>query len=511
MCQMEVIIRLKGAEGQTLSETTLTTHAFDLLDVDAIPRAERLDRLADATLAQGWQIMRQLFLQQWELLEQQQLQRRHQETGSALQLDGKDPLKGVSRLGILGLPRQVCVDPETGTHVIPLNDLLPEHDSPLTTRGLQEWACLLPPELPFRTAQRLLGWMSREEEGMSYVQVRHWVQVHGEAIRQAEAEDVKALLARPNLAQLAPHLLPADTPRRRPDWPEELTAAVEQAAADPAGPPPEGIRKADWERVLIYQRETAAQLGEPEADLSRLGLAVRPQQVVAATDGIVVQRPERRRWLELRTARVATAQGTRYLSGVGESFLSQLLLLLMLCRSGGCTWLTLLGDGARWIAELFARLTGWAQAEFILDWYHLQHKCYELSSLICRGRKAKAELLEPLVGDLWQGRVEAALTGLSEYRSQAKREEALDKLIGYLEKNRPGLPNYGERRAPCQFIGSGWAEKANDLLVARRQKHQGMHWGEKSSDALCALKTLMLNQFWDVYWQERRVPSLAAA
>jgi hypothetical protein len=38
-----------------------------------------------------------------------------------------------------------------------------------------------------------------------------------------------------------------------------------------------------------------------------------------------------------------------------------------------------------------------------------------------------------------------------------------------------------------------------------------MHWEEKSSDGLCALKTLLLNQFWDTYWQERRVPSLAAA
>ncbi len=165
------------------------------------------------------------------------------------------------------------MDPETGSHVIPLNDLLPEHDGPLTTRGLQEGACLLPPELPFRTVERLLGWMTKEEAVMSYNQG----------------------------------------------------------------------------------------------------------------------------WLELRTARVVTAQGYRYLSGRGEAFVSQLLLLLMLCQKGGCTSLTLLGDGARWIRALFADLTGWVGAELILDWYHLKHKGYELSSLICRGRKAKAELLGPLL------------------------------------------------------------------------------------------------------------------
>ena len=41
----------------------------------------------------------------------------------------------------------------------------------------------------------------------------------------------------------------------------------------------------------------------------------------------------------------------------------------------------------------------------------------------------------------------------------------------------------------CQWHG----EKANGLLVARRQKHQGMHWSLATSDGLAALKTLVLN------------------
>lgn len=146
-----------------------------------------------------------------------------------------------------------------------------------------------------------------------------------------------------------------------------------------------------------------------------------------------------------------------------------------------------------------------------MDWYHLKHKCYELVSLICRGRKAKAELLGPLLLDLWQGQLDAALTRLCEYRPQTKNEPKLNELIGYLQKNRTAIPNYKQRRAHCLFIGSGQAEKANDLLVARRQKHKGMHWEDKTSDALCALKTLLLNQEWDTYWLERLVPSLTAA
>jgi hypothetical protein len=43
-------------------------------------------------------------------------------------------------------------------------------------------------------------------------------------------------------------------------------------------------------------------------------------------------------------------------------------------------------------------------------------------------------------------------------------------------------------------------EKANDLLVARRQKGKGMHWSGETSDAP-ALRTLKQNQEWKCYWQ----------
>lgn len=56
--------------------------------------------------------------------------------------------------------------------------------------------------------------------------------------------------------------------------------------------------------------------------------------------------------------------------------LDQLYLLLLLCGGLG-SWVTLLGDGARWIRKLFAeRLAAFTHKELILDWYHLVRKCY---------------------------------------------------------------------------------------------------------------------------------------
>jgi hypothetical protein len=82
-------------------------------------------------------------------------------------------------------------------------------------------------------------------------------------------------------------------------------------------------------------------------------------------------------------------------------------------------------------------------------------------------------------------------------------------LIQYLQKRQTFIPNYRERRSQRQYIGSAHVEKGNDLIVARRQKHQGMHWSEQTSVALAALRTLILNDGWDLYWQKHPVLPLA--
>ena len=62
-----------------------------------------------------------------------------------------------------------------------------------------------------------------------------------------------------------------------------------------------------------------------------------------------------------------------------------------------------------------------------------------------------------------------------------------------------------------QYIGRGQAEKANGLLVARRQKNKGMHWSEETSVTLMRLRTLRLNGDGDRYWRQQTFPSLLAA
>lgn len=390
---------------------------------------------------------------------------------------------------------------------MPGNAVLPPHQGMIITRGVQELACLWPQDLSFDTVTRLLGWQTHEEQILAATTVRTLVRTHGQIMRQAEQAEVMALLERDDLDTLTPQLAPTRQPRRRAGWPAELTAAVDAALIAGALRPPPGVTQADWERVLAVRRE---EHGQATAELRHLGPDVTPDQVLTTTDEVLTRKLARRRFNELRTARVVTTQGSRYLSGTGDSFLTLLLVMVLLC-AGRQRVVLLLADGARWIRNWFAALAALrATSTMILDWYHLRKKCADLGSMICHGRTAKKALLGPLYRALWQGEVSAAIALLEAYRPEARNIERLDELIQYLHDRQLYMPNYRQRRRERQYIGSGHVEKANDLIVAKRQKGAGMHWSLETSDSLAALRTLMLNGGWDRYWCHRQVLPLVA-
>ncbi|MCL5013076.1 MAG: hypothetical protein M1493_03715 [Firmicutes bacterium] len=128
-------------------------------------------------------------------------------------------------------------------------------------------------------------------------------------------------------------------------------------------------------------------------------------------------------------------------------------------------------DGARTLhAAILHRLAGWLPLRILLDWYHLEEKCQGELSLALRGAKTRHALLEELLPLLWVGRVDAAIAYLQAIPDQKlKPGQSVDKLIGYFERNR--------------------GEKANDLCVASRQKHQGMSGSPSGSVALATVTT----------------------
>lgn len=393
--------------------------------------------------------------------------------------------------------------------MLPGNDLLPEHKGMVITRGLREWACLLPLDLGFESVQRLLGFITREEAVLSEREVPALVRHHAAELRAAEAGEIAALLAQPETAKKArPRLAPLEPTRRQAAWPAELNAAVEAALAAEQVKPPEGVAPEVWARVLAVRREEG---GGEAAELARLGPRLASGEVLAVVDEVLVHEQKRHSFAELRTARILTESGTRYLCGVGEAFV-QLLSVWLPLVAGDAGKLVLVSDGARWMEPLIAALRATvACLEVILDWYHVVKKCKDRISRLGLGRKGGRELWKQIRQKLWQGEMPAVIERLEEQRAVVKTEGPLEELQQYLRRHEGALPEYRARYRQRQWIGSGLVEKANDLLVARRQKRKGMHWSLATSEALARLKALRLNHEWDSYWAKRQLPRLVAA
>ncbi len=507
MRRIQVVIR--EVDDQTADPPKeLATFDLPTADLAALNPQTALDNLEATTHETGNAILRRTLQAQWEVIDAALAEQYRQRfSPQPVQADGHASVKVASRFGTLHLNRQVFAPLREGTHVLPSNALLPPHQGMIITRALQELACLLPQDLSFESVTRLLSWQTLDAQVLSDTTVRNLVRTHGQIIRQAEQAEVAALLAHHDLTTLRPQLIPPQQPRRRAAWPVELTAAVDAALSAGATRRPAGVTAVDWERVLTVRRAEQVQTVE---ELRRLGPDVAPDQVLTTADEVLTRKLARRRFNELRTARLVTTEGSRYLSGAGDGFLSLLLVMVLLCAQRQRVVL-LIADGARWIRNWFAALLALSPTSvMILDWFHLRKRCAELGSMICHGRKAKAALLGPLYRHLWQGEVDAAIAMLEAYRSQARNPDRLSELIAYLRDRRAYIPNYRVRRRESQYIGSAHVEKANDLIVAQRQKGAGMHWSLATSDALAALRTLMLNGGWDRYWRHREVLPLVA-
>ncbi len=123
-----------------------------------------------------------------------------------------------------------------------------------------------------------------------------------------------------------------------------------------------------------------------------------------------------------------------------------------------------------------------------------------------KGRELRNTVLEKLLPLLWHGLVDQATTYLERVpESEIKNADEMVHLIGYLSKNRPMIPVYAVRRELGLRNSSNRGEKANDLLVAARQKHKGMSWSKPGSVALASVTALKQNNEYPKWFREREL------
>lgn len=208
------------------------------------------------------------------------------------------------------------------------------------------------------------------------------------------------------------------------------------------------------------------------------------------------QQKEKREYVQNTIAHVEKGNNRYILNGSSSEHVLKLLLAFLL-HNGLLNGHNLLFfvDGARSLHSAILTMFKWLpQVRIILDWYHLKKKCeYELS-LVLKGSKIRNAVLEQLLPILWLGKVDVAIDYVRTINPRnLKTDQSVERLVGYFERNRDYIPCYALRRKLRLRNSSNKGEKANDLCVASRQKHNGMSWSKQGSVALTTVTTMHIN------------------
>ena len=97
-------------------------------------------------------------------------------------------------------------------------------------------------------------------------------------------------------------------------------------------------------------------------------------------------------------------------------------------------------------------------------------------------------------GIQWTGNVKGALDYIADIDTKlVKSQEAINSLTKYITNKQENIPCYAIRKGLGLPNSSNPVEKANDLIVAHRQKGKGMAWSKEGSHALAAITVAGIN------------------
>ena len=231
--------------------------------------------------------------------------------------------------------------------------------------------------------------------------------------------------------------------------------------------------------------------------------------------GVRFQKPERkgkckkgRSFIENTVIHIQ-AEGKQYtLTAIGMDKAFKLLVAFLLeNRLMEDYRLVFFSDGATCIRDNIEKHFGFRQYTIILDWLHLEKKCNEFLSMGIKGSKdEKQRIKKELASILWTGRHQNAICYLESLKkSQVRNAAKIEELKDYIRRKSPNLTCYALRHELNLRISSNRVEKANDLVVAARQKHNGMSWSKNGSGALAVITVTVINGELDRWMTKHRI------
>ena len=185
-----------------------------------------------------------------------------------------------------------------------------------------------------------------------------------------------------------------------------------------------------------------------------------------------------------------------------DQFISATIIAALKQGLGQNTHVTALCDGAQncWsVAEALRPLSG--SMTCILDWFHISMKMQN----IALPKKLKAKFIR-IKWHLWRGRIDNALTRLTQLAEETKDDISIakiNKFYNYINNNRDRIVNYRERQKMGLVFTSNLAESTVESLINRRCKgQQHMRWSRDGLNPLLQIRAAMNSKNeWESKWR----------
>lgn len=221
----------------------------------------------------------------------------------------------------------------------------------------------------------------------------------------------------------------------------------------------------------------------------------------------------KRKYVHNTIVHIAKGADRYVLNGYGiRAVLSYVTAFLFQNNLVGCRF-QFYTDGHPSVNDPIIKIFRWHKnIGIILDWYHLVKKCKERLSMGMKGRVSRNETLRLLMPILWSGKTDKAIDFLKGIAPDSVKNNAeIEMLINYLTRNKPYIPCYAVRKVLGLRNSSNLGEKMNDLVVSKRQKHNGMSWSKSGSVALASVTALKRNKEFERWFEKHELNFKLAA
>src|SRR3954470_16601346 len=349
----------------------------------------------------GLEVQRRLFRALIEKADQELvLQRRHGKGGGGIQRRGARPFTFKTTSGEVTVQRSRIRHNRDGSMEIPSATAWDTPHQLAITQNLRDAVCDQMSDQSAGQSRTDVCQHAGDEDLLGRSTILDIVHQEGEQLIAAQRQRARAILDE----------VPAD------QW-AALGVSAEEALVGLQDdlPEDEDCEEADaeWQRVLAEWTATGFPGCEPAAPVAGdEPRAVDPGYVIVQPDEVKTRAQATTRGKEVWTfTAVVLVAGLR--CALAEStaeglWLQVAALLAQLGVLSGQRRVLVLGDGASWIRSWFEGL-GLSVQAMIVCWWHLRKQCYEQLSSAGGPRERRRALEKELLGQLWEGEVEAAI------------------------------------------------------------------------------------------------------